>query len=59
MIIMPKRYEIVYEYEGEKASTVETLTPGFEANFTQNVLNVIEGLVRAGAVITDLISYNN
>ena len=56
---MPKRYEIVYEYEGEKASTVETLTPGFEANFTQNVLNVIEGLVRAGAVITDLISYNN
>lgn len=56
---MPRKYEIVYEYEGEKASTVETPTPGFEANFAQNVLNVIEGLVRAGAVITDLIGYNN
>lgn len=56
---MPKRYEITYEYNGEKASTVETPTPGFEANFAQNVLNVIEQLVRAGAVITDLTGYNN
>ena len=54
----PVRYEITYEYEGNEHSIVEIPTEGFEEQFTQKVLNRIESIVKAGAVITDLTGYN-
>lgn len=47
-------YEIFYTYEGKQYSTVERSTKGWETHFLQNVVNCIESLVMAGAVITDL-----
>lgn len=49
-----KVYEIDYIYEGKKHTTVEQSKKGWEEQFPQQVLNAIESLVNAGAVITDL-----
>ncbi len=47
-------YEITYEYCGKLHRTVEQQTKGWEGQFMQKVLNRIQSLVMAGAVITDL-----
>lgn len=47
-------YEIKYEYEGKEYTTVEQPHKGWEGDFLQNVLNRIESLTVAGAVVTDL-----
>lgn len=47
-------YEISYTYNGKQYTTVEQSTKGWEGMFLQQVLNRIESLVVAGAVITDL-----
>lgn len=51
---MKKAYEIYYKINGKEYSTVETPIKGWESQFLQNVLNRIESLVMAGAVVTDL-----
>ena len=50
-----KAYEIEYQYNGERHIIVEPPTAGWEPQFLQNVLNRIESLVMAGAVVTNLI----
>jgi hypothetical protein len=49
-----KAYEISYTFNGKQYTTVERPTKGWESMFLQNVLNRIESLVMAGAIITDL-----
>lgn len=51
---MKKAYEIYYKINGKEYSTVETPIKGWESQFLQNVLNRIESLVMAGAVVTGL-----
>lgn len=53
-----KAYEITYRVKGEIYTTVEQPTKGWESQFLQHVLNVIESLVCAGAVVTDLREIN-
>lgn len=56
-------YEIQYKYEGKQYSTYEHPQkdqqgqPPKKEQFLKQVLNRIESLVSAGAVITDLIEY--
>jgi hypothetical protein len=52
-----KRYEIKYKYDGKQFSVIEQPHKGWESQFLQQVLNRIESLVKAGAVITDITSY--
>lgn len=57
-----KRYEIKYKYDGKNFSVIENSNKGSEPpmkkdQFLQQVLNRIESLVKAGAVITDITSY--
>lgn len=47
-----KVYEIEYKVNGKCYTCVEQPTKGWESNFLQNVLNRIESLTNAGAVIT-------
>lgn len=48
-------YEIKYKApNGKKCTTIERPTKGWEDQFLQQVLNRIESLVMAGAVVTDL-----
>ena len=49
-----KAYEIEYEINGKRYTTVERPEKGWEPQFLQKVLNRIESLVMAGAVVTDL-----
>lgn len=49
-----KAYEIEYKYNGKRYSVVVQPTKGWESQFLQKVLNHIESLVNAGAVVTDL-----
>ena len=49
-----KAYEIEYKINGKRYTVVEQPTKGWESQFLQKVLNRIESLVMAGAVITDL-----
>lgn len=52
-----KRYEITYMYDGKKHSIIEQPQKGFEGQFLQQVLNRIESLVSAGAIIVDMVAY--
>ena len=49
-----KYYEIEYKYNGKSYSTVVQPTKGWESQFLQKVLNHIESIVNAGAVVTAL-----
>ena len=50
-----KHYEITYIYNGE-AHTVDVFPQkGWESQYHQAVLNRIESLVAAGAIVTNLI----
>lgn len=53
-----KKYEITYKYNEKDYTVTETPTKGFEAQFAQKVLNRIESLVDAGAIITKIVNYN-
>lgn len=53
-----KRYEITYKYNEKNHTVTEHQTKGFEAQFAQKVLNRIESLVDAGAIITKIVNYN-
>lgn len=48
-----KAYEITYKYSGKTYTTVEQATKGWESLFQQQIINRIESLVAAGAVIID------
>lgn len=50
-----KHYEITYIYEGQKYATDVFPQKGWEAQYHKNVLDKIESLVSAGAVIIDII----
>ena len=52
-----KMYEIKYEYDGKKYTTVEQAMNGWEGQFLQKVLDRIESLTQAGAKIIDIIAY--
>ena len=52
-----KYCEITYEYDGKEYTTVERPEKGWEEQFPQQVLNRIESIVNAGAVITGFIQY--
>lgn len=47
-------YEIKYEYEGNEYTEIVQPIKNWEEQFLQNVLNAIESLTMAGAVIKDL-----
>lgn len=47
-------YEIIYEVNGKRYACLVFPTKGWESQFLQNVLNRIESLVDAGAVVTGL-----
>jgi hypothetical protein len=49
-------YDFIIEYKvnGKTYTTVEQPTKGWESQFLQKVLNRIESLVNAGAVVTGL-----
>lgn len=50
-----KAYEIEYKtVTGQLYTVVEQPTKGWEGQFLQQVLNRIESIVRAGAVVTAL-----
>jgi hypothetical protein len=49
-----KAYEIEYMYNGKHHTVVEQPIRGWEPQFLQQVLNRIESLVDAGAVVTAL-----
>lgn len=49
-----KYYEIEYEINGKRHTCVERPKKGWESQFLQAVLNRIESLVSAGAVVTAL-----
>ena len=49
-----KAYVIEYRVNGKCHATIEQPTKGWESQFLQNVLNRIESLVNAGAVVTGL-----
>ena len=52
-----KRYEITYKYDGKQHTIIEHPQKGFEGQFLEQVLNRIESLVNAGAVIVDMVAY--
>lgn len=47
-------YEIEYMVNGKRYTVVEQPTKGWEGQFLQQVLNRIESIVHAGAVVTAL-----
>ena len=49
-----RAYEIEYMINGKRHTVVEQPTKGWESQFLQKVLNRIESLVDAGAVVTAL-----
>ena len=49
-----KAYEIEYNFNGKRYTVVEHPTKGWEGQFLQQVLNRIESIVSAGAVVTKL-----
>jgi hypothetical protein len=49
-----KAYVIEYKYNGKHHAVVEQPVKGWESQFLQQVLNHIESLVNAGAVVTGL-----
>jgi len=49
-----KAYEIEYTYNGKRYTVVEQPINGWESQFLQQVLNRIESIVDAGAVVTAL-----
>lgn len=49
-----KHYEITYIYEGKKYFADVFPQKGWETNYHKNVLDKIESLVTAGAVIVDI-----
>lgn len=49
-----KAYEIEYKVNGKRYTVVEQPTKGWESQFLQKVLNRIESLVNAGAVVTGI-----
>ena len=51
--------EITYKYKHETHVAVVRETKGWEVNYPWDVLNHIESLVSAGAVITNVINYCN
>lgn len=53
-----KAYEIKYKYEGKEHSTIEQPHKGWEGQFFKQVLDRIESLVSAGAIITGIIEYH-
>ena len=53
-----KAYEIEYKIDGKCYTCVECPTKGWESQFLQNVLNRIESIVNAGAVVTRLTEIN-
>lgn len=50
-----KHYEITYIYEGKKHTTDVFPKKGWEAQYHKSVLDTIESLVMAGAVVVDMI----
>lgn len=50
-----KIYEIKYTYNGKEYEVVEQPTKGWESQFLQKVINRIESLVNAGAVVTSIV----
>ena len=57
-----KLYKIEYSYNGKKATavvaTVVTTTENWKEQFFEKVLNRIESITNAGAVITQVIAVN-
>ena len=53
-----KRYEITYKYNGEQHTIIEQPSKGWESQFLQQVLNRVESLVNAGAIIVDMVEYS-
>lgn len=51
--------EITYKYKHETHVSVVRETKGLEANYLWDVLNRIESLVAAGAIITYVADYRN
>ena len=49
-----RAYEITYKVNGKQYTTVEQPTKGWEGQFLQKVLNRIESITNAGAVVTDV-----
>lgn len=49
-----KAYEIEYKINGKRYTVVEHPSKGWEGQFLQQVLNRIESIVNAGAVVTAL-----
>lgn len=49
-----KAYKIEYEINGKRYTVVEQPIKGWEPQFLQQVLNRIESIVSAGAVVTAL-----
>lgn len=49
-----KAYEIEYQVNGKRYTVVEQPMKGWEGQFLQQVLNRIESIVNAGAVVTAL-----
>lgn len=47
-------YVIEYKFEGKHHATIEMTQKGHEEQFPQQVLNRIESIVNAGAVVTAL-----
>lgn len=47
-----RAYEIEYKINGKRYTVVEQPTKGWESDFLQKVLNRIESIVNAGAVVT-------
>lgn len=58
-----RMYKITYTYDGEEhtvyeqAQKDEKSLPEKTSNFLQRVLNRIESIVNAGAVVTDITEY--
>lgn len=50
-----KHYEINYEYEGKQYTTTEQSNHDKKDEFYKRVLNRIESIVSAGAIITNVI----
>lgn len=48
------KYEIEYKVNGKRYTVVEQPLKGWESQFLQQVLNRIESIVNAGAVVTAL-----
>ena len=51
-------YVIEYKVDGKTHATIEQPVKGFEGQFQQQVLNRIESIVNAGAVVTALNTIN-